>query len=112
VYNTAGDLVLRELLGESMDKIDRIFLSRNCPDCTVVRAEMDMNAVMEDDFRGAEGQKLFVFSALSDEATRELLDTFGVKELYTPVVETHDGKRYFRVKNILSYLKKNGMTVG
>lgn len=91
--------------------IDRIFLSRNCPECSVVRAQMDMNAVMDDDFRGKDGQCLYVFSALSDEATRELLDKFSLEQYYTPVLVTHDGRVLDKVKNILSHMTSNGMTV-
>lgn len=94
-----------------MEKIDRVFLSRDCPDCAVVRAELDMNAVMEDDFRGTEGQKLYVFGALSSDSARELLDKYELQDFFTPVVQTHDGKKFFKVKNILSHLRQNGMTV-
>ena len=94
-----------------MSKIDRIFVSRNCPDCAVVRAELDLNAVMEDDFQGTQGQKLHVFSALSDEATRELLDTFGHPDEFTPLIVTHDGQNLDKPKNIIGYLRQNGMAV-
>ena len=101
--------------------IDRLFISRNCPECATIRAELDMNSVMEDEFRGKNGQELRVYSALSDDATRELLDKFGldaknskgVNEFYTPVLIPHDGSApRVKVKNIIAWLRDNGMTVG
>jgi len=93
--------------------IDRLFISRNCPDCAAVRAELNMNAVMEDDFRGTAGQELRVYSALSNDAARELLDKFGLdEETYTPVLIPHDGsKPRVKLKNIIAWLHDNGMTV-
>jgi len=98
---------------------DRLFISSNCPDCAIIRAVLDMNAVMEDDFRGASGQKLHVYSALSNEATRELLDKYGLGEknakdehiYYTPILVPSDGEKPLtKVKNIVEWLRKNGMT--
>jgi hypothetical protein len=100
--------------------IDRLFISRNCPDCAAIRAELDMNAVMEDDFRGTAGQELRVYSALSNDAARELLDEFGLDEkddkdenrFYTPTLVPHDGsKPRVKLKNIITWLRENGMTV-
>jgi hypothetical protein len=101
--------------------IDRLFLSRNCPDCAAVRAELDMDAVMKDDFRGVAGQELRVYSALSNDATRELLDRFGLDTkdangenlYYTPILIPHDGsKPRVKLKNIINWLRDNGMTQG
>lgn len=91
--------------------IDRLFVSRDCPDCAVVRAELDMNAVMADDFRGSKGQRLHVYSALSDEAARELLDKFGQDGGFTPLLAPHEGKPLSKPKNIIAYLRGNGMAV-
>jgi hypothetical protein len=80
-----------------------------------------MNAVMEDDFRGTAGQELRVYSALSNDAARELLDRFdlsaknakGENEFYTPILIPHDGsKPRVKLKNIINWLRDNGMTVG
>lgn len=101
--------------------IDRLFLSKSCPDCAAVRAELNMDAVIRDDFRGSAGQELRVYSALSDDATRELLDRFdlsaknanGENEFYTPILVPHDGsKPRMKLRNIVSWLRDNGMTQG
>jgi hypothetical protein len=92
--------------------IDRLFVSKSCPDCASIRAELDMNAVIEDDFRGSSGQELYVYSALSDDAIRELLDKFGLEDCYVPVLVPHDGsKPRVKVGNIIRWLRENGMTV-
>jgi len=94
--------------------IDRLFISKNCPDCAAVRAELDMEAVTQDDFRGTAGQELRVYSALSNDATRELLDKFGYdgkNGWYTPLLIPHDSsKPRQKVQNIITWLRENGMT--
>lgn len=101
--------------------IDRLFISRNCPDCAIIRAVLDMNAVMEDDFRGTAGQELRVYTALSNDAARELLDKFGLDKkndkgeptIFTPVLVPHDGSNpRVKLKNIMTWLCENGMTAG
>jgi len=70
-----------------------------------------MSAVMDDDFRGTDGQELMVFSALSNAATRELLNTFGLRDEVTPFLKTHDGHGLQKAKNIVRYLRESGMSV-
>ena len=96
-----------------MTKVDQLFLSKDCPDCAFVRAELDMNAVIKDDFRGTKGQQLHVYSALSDEAARYLLDNFGHNgdKDFTPMLVPHEGKALHKPKNIIRYLRENGMAV-
>ena len=94
--------------------VDRLFLSKNCPDCAAVRAELNMDAATQDSFRGKAGQELRVYSALSNAATRELLDKFefdGKNGWYTPLLVPHDGsKPRMAIKDILAWLRDNGMT--
>jgi hypothetical protein len=90
-----------------MEKIDRLFLSKDCIECANVRSMIDFDAVIDDGFRGKDGQKLHVFSALSNEATRELLDTFGNSDSYSPLLVTHDGKKLDKVNNIVNCLREN-----
>jgi len=93
--------------GNIMDKIDRLFLSKDCIECANVRSVIDFDAVVDDAFRGSEDQKLHVFSALSNEATEELMKTFGNPGNFAPLLVTHEGKRLDKVKNIVNYLKAN-----
>lgn len=92
------------------DKIDRLFLEKDCPHCGIIRAGLDINAATRDDFRGLEGQKLFVFSSLSNEASVELLEKFGLSGVKMPVLVTHTGEMRIDTNHILGYLRKNRMS--
>jgi hypothetical protein len=91
------------------EKVDRLFLEKDCPHCGVIRAELDMNAVTRDDFRGPSGQKFFVFSALSNEASLELLAKFGL-EGPMPVLVTHAGEVRRDTDHIIGWLRVNKMS--
>ena len=91
------------------EKVDRLFLARNCPDCALVRTMVDMEAVVSDDFKGKSGQKFNVFSALSNDAARELLDAFGHKDKFVPFMVTHDGVPLTKVRQIEAHLRAEGM---
>ena len=93
------------------EKIDKLFLSRGCPDCAPVRAVLDMNAVEDDEFRGTEGQQLYVFAAMSDHAARVLLNTFDLHGQFTPLLVTHDGNVWGKPNQIIGHLRRNGMAV-
>jgi len=92
-------------------KIDKLFLSKGCPECAPVRAALDMAAVEEDEFRGKEGQQLLVFAAMSDNAARVLLNVFDLPDKFTPLLVTHDGKVWEKVAQIVGHLRRNGMAV-
>jgi len=92
-------------------KADRLFLEKDCPDCGSIRAILDMEAVVRDDFRGTDGQALLVFSTLSNDASVEMLSKFDLAGKFIPVLVTHDGKVIDNPKRIISHLKKNGMSV-
>lgn len=93
-----------------MEKIDRLFLEKDCPHCGAIRAELDMAAVIRDDFRGPAGQKFFVFSSLSNEASIDLLERFGLAGKFMPVLVTHDGDIRTDTNHILGYLRVNKMS--
>jgi len=95
-----------------MEKIDRLFLEKDCPHCGVIRAEIDMQAVTRDDFRGPADQKLFVFSALSNEASVDMLEHFGLKGQKMPVLVCNDGEVRTDTNHILGYLRVNKMATG
>ena len=92
-----------------MEKIDRLFLEKDCPHCSMIRAEIVTSAVSNDDFRGNDGQKFLVFSALSNEASMELLDSFGFKGKHMPLLQTHDGEIRTETNHILGWLRVNKM---
>ena len=93
-----------------MEKIDRLFLEKDCPYCGVIRAELDMGAVTRDDFRGPDGQKFFVFSSLSNEASIEMMEKFGLKGVHLPVLVTHSGEIRTETDHILGYLRVKKMS--
>jgi len=92
------------------DKIDRLFLEKDCPHCGVIRAELDMEAVTRDEFRGPSGQKFFVFSSLSNEASIEMMAKFGLLNAFMPILMTHTGEIRTETDHILGYLRVNKMS--
>jgi hypothetical protein len=91
------------------EKVDRLFLQKDCADCSVVRAELDMKRVVKDEFRGSSDQKLFVYMAVSTEAAIELLDCFDLGDKKTPVLQTYTGEVRTDVNHILGWLRANDM---
>ena len=94
------------------DKVDRLFLEKGCPYCDAIRAELDMQAAAADDFRGLDGQEFSVFSALSNAASKELLEKFGLAGKTMPVLVTCDGEVRTDVQHIIAYLRKHKMSTG
>jgi glutaredoxin-related protein len=91
--------------------IDRLFLAINCPNCAIVKAELDYNNAVDDDFRGSEGQELMVFSAVSNAAARELLDKYEfLANVKTPVLLADSGQIINDPIKVIEYLRSNGMT--
>lgn len=93
-----------------MEQVDRLFLEKDCPHCGVLRAELNMDAVTKDDFRGPKGQKFFVFSSLSNEASIELLEKFGLEGNFMPVLVTHTGEVRTETNAIIGWLRANKMS--
>jgi hypothetical protein len=94
------------------EKVDRLFLEKDCPYCGVVRAELDMRAATAADFKGKDGQRFYVFSALSNDATKEMLDKFGLSGKAVPVLVTWEGEVRTEVQQVVSWLRKHGMSTG
>ena len=92
-------------------KVDRLFMEKDCPDCGSIRAVLDMDAVTRDDFRGTAGQELRVFISMSNKASIEMMNKFGLKKELMPVLVTHEGKTVRKPNRILSLLRQNGMTI-
>jgi hypothetical protein len=90
-------------------KIDRLFLVKNCPECSVVKAALNFEAVEQDGFLGRNGQRFFVFNALSNDACRELLDKYGLKDKFAPTLLTDEGATIIEPGHIVDYLRRNGM---
>lgn len=101
-------MVLR--IGKKM-KADRLFLEKGCPHCSVIRATLDMESAVRDDFRGSEGQAFLVFTSLSNDASIELLDKFGLAGKTMPVLVKHNGDIIDNPDIIATYLKQNRMAV-
>lgn len=90
-------------------KADRLFLVKHCPECSLVRAALRPDIVESDSALGKQGQRLFVFSAMNDDAGRELLDRYGLDTDFAPVLLTFDGTRHKDPKVIVSYMRENGL---
>lgn len=93
------------------EKADRLFLEKDCPVCGIVRAELDMRAATAADFKGKDGQRLYVFAALSNDASKELLGKFGLEGKVMPVLVTWDGEVRTDVQLVLAWLRKHGMSL-
>ena len=89
-------------------KIDRLFLERECKFCGVIRAELNMESVSRDDFKGLDGQDFYVISALSNEASIDLLSKYGLAGVHMPVLVCYDGEIRTDVNHILGWLRKHG----
>ena len=90
-------------------KTTRLFLERNCPHCGSITAILNMDAMMDDEFRGSDGDELLVFVTQSNEASIEILEKFGLKGHFIPVLQTHDGVVIDKTGEIIHYLKEHGM---
>lgn len=95
-----------------MEKIDRLFLEKDCPHCGAIRAELNMSAVTSDDFIGTKGQKFFVLSALSNEASIDLLSRYGLAGKKMPVLVTFEGEIRTDTDHIIGWLRANKMSSG
>ena len=92
------------------EKVDRLFLEKNCPHCGSVRAELNMEAAYDAGFRGRDGQRFFVFSTLSNGATMEMLEKFGLSGKSVPVLVTWEGDVRTEPQLVLDWFRKNGMS--
>ena len=90
---------------------DRLFIEKGCPHCSVIRAHLDVESAVRDDFRGSDGQEFLVFTSLSNEASIELLEKFGLAGKTMPGLLKHDGAVVENPNDILTYLKQQKMAV-
>lgn len=90
-------------------KVERLFLRTHCVECGKVRAALDFQGVVDDDFRGSHDEELRVYSALSTNAAEELLAQFGIEGVAMPVVVSHDGAVIDKAKNVILHLRRAGM---
>jgi len=91
-------------------KTDRLFLARQCPDCTTVKKALNFKSIERDNFLGKGGQRLFVFNAISNDACREMLDMYGLQAYFAPVLLTDSRVAISKPSTIVDYLRKNGMS--
>ena len=90
-------------------KADRLFMERDCPHCGVIKAKLDLGAVSSDDFRGKDGQELFVLASQSNNASLDLLAKYGLAGHQVPIFVTHEDVVLTMVKDILAHLHDQGM---
>jgi len=90
-------------------KADVLFLERGCSHCGAIRAVLNMDAVAGDEFRGLAKQHFFVFVSQSNEASKHMLNQFGVKGHAIPCLLLHTGDVLEKKKDIIAHLKENFM---
>jgi len=90
-------------------KADRLFLLYNQPESARVRAILNMDAVIDHEFDGRDGQKLLVFTALDKDAAGDLLKHYGMEAEKLPILLSHDEETHRSVKQIMLYLRDQGM---
>jgi len=94
-----------------MEKIDRLFLEKDCSMCSAIRAELDMKTVTEDSFVGKDGQKFLVFASLSNDASLDLLKKYGLEGKNMPVLVTYTGEVRTSLNHILGWLRVENMSL-
>lgn len=72
-------------------KTDILLLERDCPNCGVIKAVLNLNAATDDDFKGKEGQEILVIAAQSNRASIEMVKAFGYPGKPIPMLITYDG---------------------
>jgi len=90
---------------------DILFIEKDCPHCGIVRATLNMQAVISDDFRAKDGQEFFLFSSLSNQASKELLAKYNLAGKFMPILLKYDGTVLDVPADIVAYLKLQGMAV-
>lgn len=88
---------------------DKLFLAWNCPECVRVKSHIS-KMMFEDDFVGKNGQTLTVIHTFSNDGTRDILDIFGMEDVFTPALLTNDSAVISGTEDIISYLKDNNLT--
>lgn len=88
-----------------MYKVDRLFLEKDCINSSAIRSELDMDAVTHDGYLGKSGQNFMVFSAMSKEASADLLGRYDLSDNDMPVLTTHTGEVRTNLMNILNWLR-------
>jgi len=95
---------------KSSDKINRLFLSWNCPNCIPIKDLLiSNNIICNDNINAKDGQSLSVFYTFNNISTRDLLDCFGLKDQFTPVLLTSNKKVLNDKKEIIKYLYDLGI---
>ena len=87
-------------------KIDRLFLALNDIESSQIKSLVDLNKVLDDEFRGKDDQELLVYSALSLRASKDLLSHFDISS-DMPVLLSHKKKKYKGYLAIEEYLTGN-----
>lgn len=87
---------------------DRLFIMLNCPECAQIKQQLKEEALLEDEFYGVHGQQLNVIHMFSNPGTRDTLDYFGIKDKFTPILQTYTGQVFEDVWEILEYLRREG----
>jgi hypothetical protein len=90
-------------------KVNRLFLMWNCHECVLIKESLNSDIIFEDDISGNDGQILTIFYTFNNNSTRDLLDSFGLKNLFTPVLLTHDKKTLTDPYQIVNFLKESNI---
>ena len=90
---------------KKLDKVNRLFLSWNCPNCIPIKDLLiSNNIICNDDVNAKDGQSLSVFYTFNNTSTRDLLDYFDLIDRFTPVLLTWDKNIIENEKEIVNCL--------
>ena len=74
-----------------------------------MRAHLNPSLMENDRFVGRQGQRFFVYSALTQDAGRDLLSHFGLDSQFAPLLLTSDLRIITQPGAIIVYMIDNGM---
>ena len=85
---------------------DKLFMAWDCSDCATIKQHIQ-KLMFDDDVCGISGQTLTVVYTFSNNATRNILDIFGLDDHYTPVLLTHNDEIISNADEIIAYIQHN-----
>jgi glutaredoxin-related protein len=95
------------------ERISRLFLAWNCHDCIVIKEALTPADIMfNDDIIGTDGQILTIFYTFNNNSARDILDHFGLKNVFTPALLTWDNQVITSPTRIVNYLEESGIIKG
>lgn len=95
--------------GFQTPKVDYLFISEGCEDCTLIKIMLRDDATYGE-VVAADGSVLAVIHTYSNEGARATLDKFGLNDKFTPCLLSHGGYSTDEVDHIIDYLQSQHYT--